>query len=76
MTNASKNYLNEIDYIRNQETPTKVLARVKRSLLDYIAVTCAGVKFQKEKLNRFYSFSLPEEGAFKAIGMGKNLALK
>lgn len=76
MTNASKNYLNEIDYIRNQETPTKVLARAKRSLLDYIAVTCAGVKFQKEKLNRFYSFSLPEEGAFKAIGMGKNLALK
>lgn len=76
MTNASKNYLNEIDYIRNQEMPTKVLARAKRSLLDYIAVTCAGVKFQKEKLNRFYSFSLPEEGAFKAIGMGKNLALK
>ena len=76
MINESQKYLNEIDRVRNQEIPARVLARARRSLLDYIAVTCAGVRFQKEKLDRFYSFSLPEEGAFKAIGTGKNLALK
>jgi 2-methylcitrate dehydratase PrpD len=44
--------------------------------LDYIAVTCAGSKFQKVKLDKYVDFALPEEGAFKAIGTKMNLALK
>lgn len=52
------------------------MARARRSLLDYLAVTCAGAEFQKDKLVKYYAFAQPEEGKFKAIGTGKDLALK
>ena len=58
------------------EIPETVMARARRSLLDYLAVTCAGADFQKEKLQGYFSFAQPEEGSFKAIGTGKSLALK
>lgn len=58
------------------DIPEPVMERAKRSLLDYLAVTCAGAEFQKDKLQRYFDFAQPEEGRFKAIGTGKNLVLK
>lgn len=52
------------------------MARARQSLLDYLAVTCAGAAFQQEKLNGYFDFACPEKGDFKVIGMGRNLALK
>ena len=74
--NQTIQFLNSINKLVQQDIPAAVLERAKRSLLDYLAVTCAGVGFQKTKLERYVEFAQPEEGRFKAIGMGKNLALK
>ncbi len=74
--NKSIEYLNSIDGVWQQTVPDAVMARARYSLLDYIAVTCAGSKFQKEKLSRYFDFAMPEEGRFKAIGTGKDLVLK
>lgn len=74
--NTSQTYFYEIDKIAQQEIPSEVMARARRSLLDYLAVTCAGVAFQKRKLQRYFSFACPERGEFKAIGTESKLALK
>ena len=62
--------------MRGNPIPDDVMARARRSLLDYLAVTCAGAEFQKDKLEKYCAFARPEEGKFKAIGTGKNLVLK
>lgn len=74
--NVSQSFFAEIDKIAKREIPVEVMERAKRSLLDYLAVTCAGAAFQKGKLNRYFDFSQPEKGDFKAIGTAKNLVLK
>ena len=74
--NFSKEFFHAIDLVAKKEIPASVMARARRSLLDYLAVTCAGVAFQKEKLKCYFAFAEPEKGEFKAIGTGKNLALK
>ena len=74
--NKSVEFLRAINELHNADIPEKVLERAKRSLIDYIAVTCAGAKFQKDKLEKYFSFAQPEEGNFKAIGTGKNFVLK
>ena len=74
--NVSEKFFNEIDKVAKLEIPAAVMARAKRSLLDYLAVTCAGAKFQEEKLKDYFAFAMPEEGQFNAIGTGKNLVLK
>ena len=74
--NISEKYFFEIDKVAQKQIPDEVIARAKRSLLDYLAVTCAGAAFQREKLKKYYDFAYPEEGEFKAIGTGKNLVLK
>ena len=74
--NKSIAFLKEIYNIWNDSIPESVMQRARRSLLDYLAVTCAGAEFQKDKLQRYFEFAQPEEGKFKAIGTGKNLALK
>ena len=74
MMNRSTDFLHEIDSIR--DIPDRVMERARKSLLDYLAVTCAGAEFQKEKLDRYQAFALPEAGAFRAVGTGKDLALK
>ncbi|MBR6872260.1 MAG: MmgE/PrpD family protein [Ruminococcus sp.] len=50
--------------------------RTAESLLDYLAVTGAGAKFQEDKLAGYYAFAEPESGGFTAVGTGKKLALK
>lgn len=74
--NRSIEFLKALDEVWKKEIPSEVMARVKQSLLDYIAVTCAGVKFQEEKLKRYFDFSQSENGDFRAIGTGKNFTLK
>lgn len=74
--NQSVEFLNAVDSIWKKKIPEDVMARAKRSLLDYLAVTCAGAEFQKDKLEKYYEFAQPEEGVFRAIGTSKNLVLK
>ena len=74
--NKSIEFLNAVDGVWKLPIPEEVMARARRSLLDYLAVTCAGAEFQKDKLVKYYDFSQPEEGKFRAIGTGKNLVLK
>ena len=74
--NVSRLFFDEIDKIAKKTVPVEVMTRARRSLLDYLAVTCAGAGFQKEKRQRYFDFAKPEPGVFKAIGTGKNLALK
>ena len=74
--NVSQTFFTEIDKIAKHDVPAEVMDRAKRSLLDYLAVTCAGVFFQKGKLKKYFDFACPEKGDFKAVGTGENLALK
>ncbi len=74
--NKSLEFLKNIDGVSRMPIPDEVMARARRSLLDYLAVTCAGAKFQKDKLERYFEFAQPEEGKFRAIGTGKDLVLK
>ncbi len=74
--NQSREYLKAVDGIWRSPIPEEVMARARQSLLDYLAVTCAGAAFQKDKLEKYFAFAQPESGAFRAIGTGKDLALK
>ena len=73
--NKTEAFLASLDALQKRAIPEEALARARRSLLDYLAVTCAGAGFQRENLCRYLTFSRPETGAFTAIGMGKKLAL-
>ena len=74
--NKSVEFLEMIDRVWNAPIPEEVMARARRSLLDYLAVTCAGAEFQRDKLKNYLAFAEPETGSFRAIGTGKDLALK
>ncbi|MDR4076137.1 MmgE/PrpD family protein [Eubacterium callanderi] len=74
--NISKKFLNSIKSISKKKIPEAVMVRAKQSLLDYFAVTSAGVKFQEEKINHYFTFAIPENGDFIGIGINKRLALK
>lgn len=72
----SEKYFYAVDEVAKREIPADVMTRAKLSLLDYLAVTCAGAAFQKEKLKGYFDFAQPESGDFKAIGTGRNLVMK
>ena len=74
--NQSVAFLEMIDSVWKKPVPDEVMARARRSLLDYLAVTCAGAKFQEEKLEKYWDFAEPEEGKFRAIGSRKDVVLK
>jgi len=74
--NRSIEFLRMINDVWKQQIPEEVKERSKQSFLDYLAVTCAGVEFQRDKLKKYLAFSEPEAGRFRAIGTGKDLALK
>lgn len=74
--NISQVFFAAIDNVAKQTIPREVMARAKRSLLDYLAVTCAGAVFQKQKVEKYFAFAEPEKGAYKAIGTGRSLVLK
>lgn len=74
--NSSKAFFYAIDTVHKLPLPNAVMARARQSLLDYLAVACAGAKFQEERMEKYFAFAEPEAGQFKAIGTGKNVALK
>ncbi|MCI8566622.1 MAG: MmgE/PrpD family protein [Lachnospiraceae bacterium] len=74
--NQSIEFLRAIDGVWKQPLPSSVMQKAEKSLLDYLAVTCAGAVFQKEKLEQYYVFAEPEKGRFKAIGTRKSMVLK
>lgn len=74
--NRSMDFLSAIDGVWRMDVPPEVMRRAKRSLLDYLAVTCAGAGFQRDRLEKYRDFARPEPGAFRAIGTGWDLALK
>ena len=74
--NNSEVFISAVDEVQKMPVPESVMARARQSLLDYLAVTCAGAAFQKEKLKKYFEFASPETGDSRAIGMGKDLALK
>ena len=74
--NKSVEYLKAIDSVWKAPIPEEVMARARRSLQDYFAVTCAGSAFQKNQLEKYWEFAQPEEGNFRVIGTGKDVVLK
>ena len=74
--NQSIEFLNAVDGVWKKPIPDAVMERARRSLLDYLSVTCAGAAFQNDKLRRYWEFAQPEAGMFRAIGTGRDLALK
>jgi len=74
--NISQEFFRAIDSVAQKPVPVEVMERARRSLLDYLAVTCAGAVFQKEKLEGYYRFAEPEEGRYRAVGTGRSLVLK
>ncbi len=75
-SNISRQYLAAVHSVREKDIPADVMVRARRSLLDYLAVTCAGAAFQREKLAAYKAFAQPEAGDFRAIGTGEDMALK
>lgn len=74
--NRSLEFLQAVDSVWRMPVSDEVMERSRRSLLDYLAVTCAGARFQEEKLKNYFSFTQPEEGKFRVIGTRKELVLK
>ena len=74
--NQSEAFITAIEDVWGKEIPATVMARARRSLLDYLAVTCAGTAFQKKKLVDYWAFSQPEKGKFRVLGTGQEVALK
>lgn len=74
--NKSQSFLTSIDSVARKNVPHEVMARARHSLLDYLAVACAGAAFHRDKLDRYLAFAQPEAGQSRAIGVGLDLALK
>ncbi|MBR4188750.1 MAG: MmgE/PrpD family protein [Kiritimatiellae bacterium] len=74
--NRTEEFLSALDAVRAREVPGEVMARARRSLLDYLAVTCAGAAFQRGKLERYFAAAMPEAGASAAIGTRRRFTLK
>lgn len=74
--NISNTFLSSVHGLKQSEIPQHVINRAKQSLLDYLAVTSAGVHFQKDKLTNYFDFAMPESGKFALIGTDKHLAFK
>ena len=74
--NKSRVFFERIDEVAKREVPANVMERARRSLLDYLAVTCAGAQFQRNKINSYFDFAKPELGDFSVIGTGKKVVLK
>ena len=68
--NISQVFFSEIDKIARHDIPDEVMSRARHSLLDYLAVTCAGAEFQKEKIYISASRKASGELIIKAVNAG------
>lgn len=71
--NQSELFLDQLKGMVN--IPDDVINRAKQSFADYLAVTCAGARFQQEKLKKYMEFAQPEAGEYTAVGMRKRLVM-
>jgi len=74
--NQTESFLAQISELYAKPIPDAVLERAKESLLDYIAVSAAGVRFLRDKTERSAAFLEPDSGDITVIGSDKKLALK
>lgn len=74
--NISEKFLFLLDDLSKKKIPNSVMVRASKSLQDYVAVTCAGARYQEDRLKKYYSFANPEDGDYPAIGTGKKFTLK
>lgn len=74
--NTTDRFINNIEELAQKTIPDKVLERAKQSLLDYLAVCCAGAKVNKEKINEYLAFIQSKEEQSTLIGMKKKVGLK
>lgn len=66
--NQSIEFLQAIDELQHKKIPEEVLARVRQSLLDYLAVCAAGVVFKKKKLiNTWHSLCRNPENLMRLV---------
>lgn len=74
--NKSITFLSEIDNLFNQEIPRNVILRARKSFIDYLAVTCAGAEFNKEKIKNYINCIPPESGDYTVLNCKKKLPIK
>ena len=72
--NKSKEFFSKIESLAIQKIPDDVMARARRSLLDYIAVSCAGAGVMRDKISAMLDFSA-ETGAFRVHFTGRDTSL-
>lgn len=70
--NITDRFINNIEELEQKPISDRVLERVRQSLLDYLAVRCAGTKANEDKLNKYLTLVQPEEGQSTLIGMKKS----
>ncbi len=73
--NRTDEFLKEIDDLANMPVPDKVIEKTKLQLLDYIGVTLAGAKQQKERILKSLDFE-QDIGTSTIIGVTGNQTLK
>lgn len=76
MENKTKKFLEKIDMVYRGNIPEYVKKKARYALLDYLCVTSAGVKYNKEKLKKYFLFNEIEKGEYKAIGLEGKYSLK
>jgi 2-methylcitrate dehydratase PrpD len=74
--NLTYKFLKDWESVNANGVSEHTMERARRSLLDYLAVTCAGAKFQEAKLRDYFAFADPELGFFSAIGTRYRLVMK
>ena len=72
--NRSMVFFDRIEELAKKQIPQEVMARARRSLLDYLAVACAGAGVNRERIEKMSVFAA-ETGAARAIGTGRDTAL-
>lgn len=74
--NKSITFLSEIDNLFNKNIPQDVILRARESFIDYLAVTCAGAEFNKEKIKNYLNCIPLESGDYTVINCKRKLPIK
>lgn len=73
--NKTELFLNLIDSISNKPIPDNVILRAKLALLDYIGVTLAGLKEQRDKIDSLMSSFDDADGNIYPVGMSQAMSI-
>ena len=72
--NITDKFIDEIMLIAETEIPERVVHQVKRTVLDYMAVTYAGAYSKREEFERYLNMS-SDEGAYPVLGLKRKTDL-